>query len=242
MKVLEYKRPTDLEEAFSLLNGQKNATVIAGGLFLRMQKRTIPLVIDLIDLELDFIEEEDGCFKIGSMVSLREIEVNGSLQKGLIDSVKQISGVGTRNLATIGGSVCGRYPFSDIDTALMALNAELVFYQTGKISMREFYENGLKEKDILLHIEIPKALKSATKFYKPVYTDFSLVNLSVANNSIAIGARPSRAICLENVDFKITAKEILKDVNFYDDFRASGDYRRVLAETLLDDILDEMED
>lgn len=241
MKILEYKRPSDLEEAYSLLNSQKKATLISGGLFLRMQKRTFPLVIDLIDLNLDYIKENSDTYEIGAMTTLRDLETNESMVSSIVDSVRQISGIGTRNLATIGGSICGRYPFSDIDTTLMALDAKLYFYQCGEISMRDYYCNGLKEKDILLYIKIPKLTNVKTKFFKPVYTDFSLVNISVAGNDIAVGARPSRATYKSNVDFNLDVKEILSDIKFSDDFRASGEYRRALAESLLEDIIKEME-
>ena len=44
-----------------------------------------------------------------------------------------------------------------------------------------------------------------------------------------------------NVDFNLSAKEILSDIKFSDDFRASAEYRRALAEMLLEDIIKEME-
>lgn len=241
MKILEYKRASDLEEAFALLNSHKKSAIIAGGLFLRMQKRAIPLVVDLIDLNLTDIKNYEDHFEIGSMVTLRALEVHEGMVKSIVESVRQISGVGTRNLATLGGSICGRYPFSDIATALMALDATLFFYQRGEMSIRAFFKDKLEEKDILLHIKIPKIKNTGTKYFKPVYTDFSLVNISLAGCDLAVGARPSRAVYKTAVDFNLSPKAILADVHFSDDFRASGAYRRALAESMLTDMIKELE-
>lgn len=238
MKCLDIKMPSDFEEAYALLNSQKKATIIAGGLFLRLQKQTIPLLIDLSAMNLSYIKEIKDGFIIGPMTTLRTIETS-NLPRALKDSVKQISGVGTRNLATIGGSICGRYPFSDIDNALMALNTYLVFYKSGKTSMRDYYHNGIEDKDILIEIVVPKPDFSMIKYYKKVYTDFSLVNVSLAGSDVAIGARPNRSLVVENIDFNLSAKMILEDVEFGTDFQASGAYRRALAEALLEDILKE---
>lgn len=66
------------------------------------------------------------------MVTLRELETNKLLNEltygAFSESVKHIVGVQFRNLATVGGSVFGRYGFSDIITLLVALNAEVQLY------------------------------------------------------------------------------------------------------------------
>jgi CO/xanthine dehydrogenase FAD-binding subunit len=238
MKALDFKRPSDIEEAYALLVSQKKATVIAGGLFLRLQKQSHPLLVDLDGLGLDYIKEIKDGFIIGAMTTLRALEVS-HLPLGITQSVKQVSGIGVRNMATIGGSISGRYPFSDINTALMAADAYLVFYKHGKISMRDYYVHGLEEKDILLEIFLKKPSFSMTKYFKKVYTDFSLVNVSCADDSIAIGARPGKTVMLEDINFNTASSELLKDISFKTDYRASGEYRRALAEALLEDILQE---
>jgi len=233
MKALDLKIPADLDEAYDLLNSRKNATLLAGGLFIRLQKRTHPLLIDLSGLNLDYINEIKDGYIIGAMTNLRALE-KSALPKAITDSVKQISGIGVRNMATIGGSICGRYPFSDINTALMALDAYLVFYKNGKMSMKDFYANGLNEKDILVEIYIKKPVFSASKYFKKVYTDLSILNVSMADNRLAVGARPGKTIVVENID-----QADLDAIEFGDDYRASGQYRKALFEALYQDLLEE---
>ncbi len=233
MKALDYKIPSDLDEAYDLLNSRKNATLLAGGLFIRLQKNTHPLLIDLNGLNLDYINEIKDGFIIGAMTTLRSLE-KSNLPKAIVDSVKQISGVGVRNMATIGGSICGRYPFSDINTALLALDAYLVFYKNGKTSMTKFYKEGLIEKDILVEIYIKKPEFSATKYFKKVYTDLSILNISMADNRLAVGARPGKTIVIEDLN-----EELIANIPFGDDYRASGEYRKAIFKALYTDLLQE---
>ncbi len=276
MRITELYKPMDVQDAYEKLIGQKKATLMAGGMFLRLQKRTLPLVIDLSALPLKGIEtinatEKDqavsGCERllIGAMTSLREIEMHPALPAVLRESVAQIAGVAVRNMATIGGSVMGRYPFSDINTALMALNATLHFYINGSVPISTFMSEGLQEQDILIGIEVPtlEDVRGTYKAFKVVYTDFPLVNVAVCqwprnpeHLTIAIGARPGRAaICThaysnanvnvnvnESTDLGETQVEaLLAHFTFGDDYRASEAYRRALAKALISDCLLEVE-
>ncbi len=243
MKIKEYLMPINIEDAYEHLMDQKNAVLIAGGMFLRLQNRTLPLVIDLANLGLDTITEDADFFRIGSMTTLRTLEKSQALPTALRDSTKQIAGVALRNVATIGGSIMGRYPFSDLCTALVALGAKLSFYASGEVEMAHFLKDGIKDLDILLEIRVPKSQQSLFKAYKVVYTDFSLVNLAICKTDVvrlAIGATPGRAISID-VDKLADIDALLERFEFSDDFRASGDYRKALAKALIEDALEEVQ-
>lgn len=235
MKVNEFKRPKSIEEAYSLLMSHPKAGLIAGGLFMRLQKKTYPLLIDLQALDLNYIKVLSKGYEIGAMTSLRTLE-KSNLPRGIIEATRQIAGIGVRNLATIGGSVCGRYPFSDINVALQAMNAKLNFYHSGQISIHTYLERGLGEADILMSIEIPEIKKSSTRYYKKVYTDFSLVNVAYADGQLVIGARPARGILLDKPYLSL-----IDGIEFKDDYKASGDYRKALAKALAEDLFKDLE-
>lgn len=109
-------------------------------LWLKMQNRNVNFAIDLSDLHLDQIEEIDDEIHIGAMVTLRELETNEQLnhftQGAIKESVRHIVGVQFRNLATIGGSIYGRFGFSDVLTLFMALDCEVELYPTGRVSIK----------------------------------------------------------------------------------------------------------
>ena len=104
-----------------------------------MQNRTILTAIDLCDLKLDQIEETENEIIIGSMVSLRQLELHRGLnnytQNSVRDAVKDIVGVQFRNLATVGGSIWGRFGFSDVLTVFLAMDTYVELYQGGRIPL-----------------------------------------------------------------------------------------------------------
>lgn len=241
MRFREVVQPTTLEEAVDEMKNSK-FTIIGGGVFLKLQKGCAHKGIDLSKLGLDYIREDEGRICIGSMTTLREIEKSSVLPDCMVQSVLQIGGVGLRNLATIGGSVSGKYSFSDIGTALIALDAKLKFLLGGEVTMLEYLHSNIMKNDILLEISFKKAGFSSFKAFKHNYTDFALVNICLTSGDkirIAVGARPGKAVIIKDINTKHNARELLRDVEFSSDFRGTGDYRRSVAETMLSDMLKE---
>jgi len=237
MKIKELSRPQSIEEAYIQLKEHEKSVVLGGGVFLKLQNRMIPFVIDLSQLGLDTIEERQDGYVIGAMATLRQLETDRRLPDAIRGCVRQIGGIALRNLATVGGSVMGRYPFSDVMTALVAMNATLEFHHKGHFSAQDFADKGLGEADILVRIHIPHAIGSLFAAAKPVYTDFSLVNLAISkaeNFRVSIGATPAHAktITSASLDDRDT---ILASFAFSDDRRASGEYRKALAKAMLED-------
>lgn len=93
------------------------------------------------------------------MVSLREMEIHQGLNKyfhgAIADCVKDIIGVQFRNQATIGGSVFGRFGFSDVLTCLLALDTSVELYKGGLVPLAEFIKMK-RDNDILVRIRIRK--------------------------------------------------------------------------------------
>jgi CO/xanthine dehydrogenase FAD-binding subunit len=235
--------PQTLDEAYEALLHHKDAMIIGGGAFLKLQNRSVETAIDLSALQLDFIEEKTGMVEIGPMVTLHTFETHKALPQALRECVRNIANVAVRNVATIGGTISGRYPFSDIISALLALNAHLEFYHHGHISLESYLLTPFEEKDILTKIVVPQVHESLFKSVTKTYTDFSIVNMAISKNKdlrITIGARPSIATVIINPDLDLAPSEILKDISFGSDFRAGEAYRRTLAETLLEDALKEV--
>lgn len=242
MNFKEIVQPSSLEEACEVLANHPKAVIIGGGVFLRLQKREVELGIDLSRLNLSYIKEDEMVFHIGAMTTLRDIETSANLPQCLVESVRQIGGVGLRNMVTVGGSACGRYPFSDINTALLSLDARLIFSKKGEISLEQFLDENYILNDILTSIIVPKVEYSTCRYFKHTYTDFSLVNLSVASGDdirIAVGARPGRSTLVPDINTGHTAEELLALIEFKDDIRGSGAYRRHIAEVMLSEVLEE---
>ena len=149
MRVIrEYKRVESLEEAWQL-NQKKGNRVLGGMVWLKMGKMQIGTAIDLSSLGLDTIEETGEEFRIGCMVTLRDLELDPGLNTytdgAARESVRHIVGVQFRNLATVGGSIYGRYGFSDVLTMFLAMDSYVELYKGGIIPLKEYAKMAHRE-------------------------------------------------------------------------------------------------
>lgn len=246
----KYVKAETLEEAYSL-NQAKNNKILGGMLWLRLGNASYNTVIDLSNLGLDQIEETDTEFKIGAMVSLRALEMHEGLntytQGAISDAVKDIIGVQFRNLATVGGSIFGRFGFSDVLTVLLSLDTSVSLYKGGTVSLSEFSKMK-KDRDILTHIIIKKVpVKCVYSAVRIQRTDFPVLTCctSVLDGKVntVIGARPEKALVFtdeKNVlangftDEAIStfAKELAELVPTHSNNRGSSAYRTKLVKVL----------
>lgn len=255
MKIKTYTMPTDLEEAYQLLQ-EKDAGIIAGGAWLKLLPKTLTQGIDLSGLKLDTINETEENYTIGSMVTLRQIETHTSLgtyMNGVLqEAISHIMGVPIRNIATIGGTVAGRFGFSDLLTPLLALKANLIFYKKGQVTLESYLKEASKEKDILLQIIIKKEYgKAHYTTVKKTANDFPIVNVSVTKIGthfrVAVGARPSAAVLaiktmaylnenntLSEDIIEKAAKIAVEEISFGSNARGSKAYRTQLCKVLVE--------
>ena len=155
----QYIRAKSLEEAYELYQKRQNF-IVGGMLWTKMKNTTLGTAIDLCELGLDGIEENENEFRIGAYVSLRDIETNESLNKytdnAFANSVKDIVGVQFRNVATVGGSIWGRYGFSDVMTIFRALGAKVELFHEGIMELDDFVKLPRTVRDILVSVIVPK--------------------------------------------------------------------------------------
>ena len=158
LEIRRYRQAESLQEAWEL-NQKKENRVIGGMLWLKMSRGRCGTAIDLSGLGLDRIEEDEGFFRIGCMATLRQLETHPALNAyscgAVRDAVKSIVGVQFRNLATVGGSVWGRFGFSDVLTVFTALGASVELYKKGILPIEEFAALPY-DRDLLVRIIVPK--------------------------------------------------------------------------------------
>lgn len=209
--IQKYVRAQSLEEAWQL-NQNKRNRIIGGMMWLRLGKGTINTAIDLCNLGLNTIEENEEQFSIGAMVTLRDVEqhagLNAYTQNAVKNAVKDIIGVQFRNMATVGGSLWGRFGFSDVLTVFMAMDSYVVLYKGGVVPLAEF-STMKADKDLLVRLIVKKSPgKFVYTSMRNQRTDFPVIACAVScvngEYRAAIGARPNRAILLKD-DEKLLA-------------------------------------
>lgn len=254
LTISNYVKAKTLEEAYEL-NQAKSSRVMGGMMWMRLGNARVKTVIDLSDLGLDQIEETNHVFRIGAMCTLRQLEQCEGLKElygdGIAEAVRHIVGVQFRNQATVGGSIFGRFGFSDVLTALLALDTFVELYNGGTIRLSEFVKRK-PDKDILLSIIIRKSKrKFRYESIRQTKTDFPVIACAVVTGIVngqeswyfSVGARPMKAALIEK-QWEIPkdaseemiagyAKQAASEFSYGTNMRGSAEYRQHLAEVLI---------
>lgn len=197
----QYVRAQSLDEAYELYQKKPNF-VLGGMLWLKMKNKTLGTAIDLCDLGLDQIDEDENGFRIGAYATLRQIETHEALNAythgAIAESVRHIVGVQFRNVATVGGSIWGRFGFSDVMTIFRALGAKVQLHKAGIMDLDEFAALPRTTRDVLVSVIVPKNAKGVVYLsQRNQSTDFPVLTCAVANRSgryvAVIGASPYMA-------------------------------------------------
>lgn len=250
----QYVKAESLEQAY-MLNQTKTSTVLGGCGWLKMGRRPIKTAIDLSGLGLDQIEEAEDHFKIGCMVTLRQLETSEALAACFgacfADAVRHIVGVQFRGSATVGGSLWQRFGFSDPLTLLLALGAEICLHEGGTIPLAEFAARPMHRdyRDLITHVLLPKrGQKTAYLSHRAAATDLPVLTVCAVCEGgayrVAVGARPQRAVVLTDdegvlaggvgVDSAAAFAGYAADkLDFGSNLRGSADFRRHLCRVLV---------
>ena len=255
--------PKTLEEAIAILKekGDK-AKEVGGGLHLTVfPNPQVQYFIFLDNLGLNYVREENGTVSIGATVTINNAAksdlIKGLFNGKLSNALSLIASELLRNQITFGGSVAQREPYSDIATILLALDAEVVYFDgsehTEKID--EFFETDFRTKireAIIKEIRFKK-FDSSYKFGMERHvrnaTDIALLNMAmlaqIEENKIkdiivSYGSRPMPAIrfkaledFLKGKDLNEAVKEVYsfakENADVKGDIRRDEQYRRELT-------------
>ena len=167
-----YVVASSLDEAYEL-NQKPKSTVLGGCGWLKMGRRMMSTAIDLSGLGLDQITEHFGdC---------------------IAESVRHIVGVQFRGCATIGGSIWGRFGFSDPLTLFLALGAEVVLHKGGTVALSDFVHMPY-DRDILVEVRLPKrGQQAAYVTHRVTATDFPVLAVAACGRTAKWSARSARA-------------------------------------------------
>lgn len=251
MNIQNYVQAESLEEAYQL-NQKRSGRIIGGMLWMKMARNTVGTAIDLCRLGLDTIEETEDEFSIGAMAALRQLEqhpgLNAWTKGAAARAVQDIVGVQFRNMATVGGSVWGRFGFSDVLTFLLSLDTYVELYRGGLLPLEEF-ASLKKDNDILVRIHIRK--NPGAFVYQAMRnqrTDFPVLTCALScvqgEYRAVIGARPGKAMVLGDEEGLLAegiSQESAQAFAAYaanrtptgTNLRGSAAYRTHLAEVLL---------
>src|SRR5690349_10879810 len=134
MAPFDLAQPRSLAEALATLE-ESDGTVrpMGGGTALMLMMKAGVLrpsrLVDLRRLGLDAIERAaDGSLRVGAMVPLRKLETSELVRRGwpvIARTLRTLSNVRVRNVATVGGHLAHGDPHMDLPPLLCALGASV---------------------------------------------------------------------------------------------------------------------
>lgn len=260
LTIKNYVKATSLQEAYDL-NQKKKNRIMGGMMWLRMSSASIDTIIDMSGLGLDTIEETDEEFSIGAMVTLRQLEkhegINTYSNNAVKKAVKDIVGVQFRNSATVGGSIYGRFGFSDVLTVFLAMDSYVELFNGGVVALRE-YAKMKRDNDILVRLIVKKQPSCISYLaMRNQATDFPVLTCCVANINnkfcASIGARPGKAVVIDDEKSILSeglsadsieeyANYVSASINTDTNIRGSAKYRKHLCKVLVTRALEEIKE
>lgn len=250
MKANSYVSVASWQEAYKLLKASPRNKILGGGLWLKKGNAQVDTLIDLSKLNLDKIVDKGEYIEIGSMATQRQLEkseIIKSLGGGVIaEATSQIMGPAFRNVATVGGSVYGKYGFSDLITVLLGFHVELQFYPAKVLTLDEYLKMPGFYDGILTHVRIRKAdVKAYFKKVAITALDYPILNICVTKGEkykVVIGSRPLVAAVAQNAceylnnggsDIEEAARLALEELKLGDSMATKGEYRSQLAKVYI---------
>jgi aerobic carbon-monoxide dehydrogenase medium subunit len=183
MTPFELAEPTTLQEALQLLDPDDASVRPLGGgtALMLMMKAGVFQPSRLVSLRKIATLKRigvgaDGGLVIGALTPLTDVEHSAEVAKHaavIVRTMRRLSNVRVRNVATIGGNLAHGDPHMDLPPVLMALDAGIVVAGRGGERMLEvenlfagYYETVLKPGELITELRIPAQGKRRAAYIK----------------------------------------------------------------------------
>jgi len=250
MAPFELAEPRSLQEASALLDAE-DARPLSGGTALMLMMKAGVLrpsrLVSLRKLGLDKIEA-NGELRIGAMTTLRALEKSEAVKKGwtvITRTLRTLSNVRVRNVATVGGALAHADPHMDLPPLLAALGARVVIQSKAgprTIPLEALYagylETTLKPGELITRVEVPQLGKRRAAYLKCTTRsadDWPAVGVAVVlggEDRIFVSAATDRPM-------RISGESAIADLKIEADLHGSAEYKKQLLRVYLKRAIDE---
>jgi len=269
MTPFELDQPQSLPEAIALLGDDEGARPMSGGTALMLMMKTGVLrptrLVCLNKLALNEIQVgPDGTLRVGSMVTLRQLEKSDVVRRGwpvIARTLRTLSNVRVRNVATIGGHLAHADPHMDLPPVLSALGASVtVEGPKGRRTLpverigTGYLETSLARGELITRLEVPPLGKRRAAYLKcttrsaddwPALGVAAVLDLEKNEYSLVVSAatdKPTRLVSTEKLlKGKAADEKLLKqagetavaEVRIEGDLHGSAAYKQQLLRVYL---------
>ena len=262
-QIAQYHRPATLEQALAWLDGELDgAHILAGGTELLASPGTLPVVVDITRLGLDRVEDTADSWSIGACCTLQKLLDWGEtrLPSVIVEGAGGEIGRLLRNAATVGGCLAGSQSPQGLQTALLALDAEVEVQRRGgstSVPLADLLADRsglLPPQALITGVRVPRCDSSTSMAFERCALaplDRSIVSACVVlrhegervtDARVALGSYGAHASRLRGVEAQLCAtgkldeqslRDDLRLLSFTSDVRGSADYRAHLAGVLV---------
>jgi carbon-monoxide dehydrogenase medium subunit len=209
MRIADFRKPAHLEEACAALAelGPKGFALAGATSLAFISGGEEKIAVDITRAGLSGIRRQNGCFQIGSLTRISDLQHHHEQGWALDRVALQLASQQIRNMSTLGGNIARVFPWADFPVALLALNAQVVIGNASQdrvLPADSFFDGQplrlIKPGELVKRVDVPALPAGAGFGYKKtrlVATGFSIVtaaaylrleNDRVAELRVAIGA------------------------------------------------------
>jgi aerobic carbon-monoxide dehydrogenase medium subunit len=237
MTPFDLVEPTTLNEALGLLDAEDSSVRPLGGgtALMLMMKAGVFRPTRLVSLRkvagLSGIKAgADGSLTIGAMTPLAALEHSAEVARSapvITRTMRRLSNVRVRNVATVGGALAHGDPHMDLPPVLIALGASVTAVSpTGERSLKVedlltgYYETALEKNELIAEANVPaqgKRNAAYIKFTAGSYDDWPAVGVAVSleaerdtikNATVVVSAATAKATRLKSAEAALAGARI----------------------------------
>lgn len=251
MRPFELLEPKTLREALAALEVDDARPMSGGTAVMLMMKAGVLKPARLVSLRRLSLEkiETDGMLRIGAMTTLRALERSEVVRKGwpvITKTLRTLSNVRVRNVATIGGHLAHGDPHTDLPPLLSALGATVTIAgpkgertSTVEALYRGYLETTLGKGELITQVQVPALGKKRAAYLKCTTRsadDWPAVGVAVVLDgdkaTIFVSAATDRPTRLSSLDE-------IQDLKIEGDLHGSAAYKNQLIRVYARRAIDE---
>jgi len=253
LRPFELLEPRSLRDAIAALQDEDARPMSGGTAVMLMMKAGVlkpARLVSLRKLSLEKIETgSDGTLRVGAMTTLRALEKSEAVRTGwpvMTRTLRTLSNVRVRNVATIGGHLAHGDPHTDLPPLLSALGATVTIAgpkgersSSVEALYRGYLETSLGKAELITQVQIPALGKKRAAYLKCTTRsadDWPAVGVAVVLDgdkaTIFVGAatdRPTRLLSLDEI----------KNLKIEGDLHGSAAYKNQLIRVYARRAIDE---
>jgi aerobic carbon-monoxide dehydrogenase medium subunit len=253
LKPFELAEPRSLREAIAALQDEGARPMSGGTAVMLMMKAGVlrpTRLVSLRRLSLEKIETApDGALRVGAMTTLRALEKSDAVRKGwpvITKTLRMLSNVRVRNVATIGGHLAHGDPHTDLPPLLSALGASVTI--TGpkgersssvEALYRGYLETTLGKGELITQVQIPALGKKRAAYLKCTTRsadDWPALGVAV----VLDGDKPTIVVsAATDRPTRLASPEAAESLQIESDLHGSAAYKKQLLRVYLKRALDE---